>query len=481
MDCCSGERPELSIEDLLPAARRDFGIFVELAFPVLHGGQALVHADYLDLVVALLTRVREGKYPRLVINLPPGYMKSMLVSVMYVAWRLGVDPTWKVVCISYGDDLAHRLSVLTRTLMSSTLYRATFPGTVLEKKAEDQLTTTQGGYRYATQVHSDITGFRPRDIIIDDPIEPEDGTRELVKEKLRSWVESSVKPRLEDPPTGSIILVMHRVAPDDLSATFIQQGAYCLPLPLIAETVEKYIYKNQVIFHRQPGDRLNPSRTTAEEVERLRLETPPRVWEPLYQQRPRLGGSGMLSLARLSRYQELPTAELIIHSWDIGATITGNASVCTKWGVARDPDGKDVAFLFDVIKMKVELPDVRAAIKAQDMIDKPDLIIVDHRGAGIGVYQDLRRSGYGHVFEAGTSADSLDSKIDRFGSASLAFYDGNVAFPESACWLDELHYDLATFPELKEFDLIDSITQFVAYMPTALMYARQKHRPNALG
>ena len=56
-------------------------------------------------------------------------------------------------------------------------------------------------------------------------------------------------------------------------------------------------------------------------------------------------------------------------------------------------------------------------------------------------------------------------------------YDGVVKFPVSAPFLDDVLYALATFPELKEFDLIDSITQLVAFMPRALMLARQKHRP----
>ena len=53
-------------------------------------------------------------------------------------------------------------------------------------------------------------------------------------------------------------------------------------------------------------------------------------------------------------------------------------------------------YLIDVIRLKLELPDVRAAIKAQDKLDKPDLIVIDHRGVGIGVYQELRKAGYRH-------------------------------------------------------------------------------------
>ena len=232
---------ELQVEDLYALARCDFGTFVELAFPILHPGKKLVHAPYLDVLVALMESCAAGRKPRVIVNLPPGFMKSMLISIMYVAWRLGVDPTLKFVCISYGDDLAHKHSASTRKLMQSPVYRAIFPGTVLDKKAEDWLTTTKGGYRYATAVGSDITGFRPTEIIVDDPIEPEKGSSELAKEKLRSWISSSVLTRFEDNAKNVFILVMHRVAPDDLAGTLqAQDGYFTLSLPLVAEKEETF-------------------------------------------------------------------------------------------------------------------------------------------------------------------------------------------------------------------------------------------------
>ena len=204
---------ELQVEDLYASARGDFGTFVELAFLILHPGKTFVHAAYLDVLFALMEDCAAGREPRVIVNLPPGFMKSMLISIMYVAWRLGVDPTLKFVCISYGDDLAHKHSASTRTLMQSPEYRAIFPGTVLDKKAEDWLTTTKGGYRYATAVGSDITGYRATEIIVDDPIEPEKASSELAKEKIRSWISSSVLTRFEDNAKNVFILVMHRVTP----------------------------------------------------------------------------------------------------------------------------------------------------------------------------------------------------------------------------------------------------------------------------
>lgn len=478
MIAASSSEPALSLQDLCALARRDFGVFVELTFPVLHPVARLEPADYLDLLFEVLTAVREDAYRRVVINLPPGFMKSMLVSIMFVAWRLGIDPSWKVVCISYGDDLAHKHSAATRLLMQSPMYQAIFPETVLQKKAEDHLTTTKGGYRYATAVGSDITGFRPHTIIIDDPMEPEAAVSELAKERLRAWVLSSVLTRFEDPSRGALLLVMHRLAPDDLSATIGGwDAALVIALPLVAEQEETFYDRNDaILMRRTPGDSLNPQRWTAAAIARLKSEIPPHVFASQYQQRPTSGGSGLLSPERLRRYTKAPKFDLQIHSWDVGATVGGNPSVCTKWGIARDADGHDVAYLTDVIKLRIDIPDLRAAIKTQDGADKPDLIIIDHRGVGLPLFQDLQRDGYCHVVRC-SERGAMDGKLQYFALASLAFYDGAIAFPTNARWIEEVIYALASFPDLKEFDLVDSITQLASTLPRALMYARRRLRP----
>ncbi len=143
---------EAAIDDLIQLARIDFGIFVALVFPVLHGGKNMVPASYVNLIVEALMRTTRGGRRRLIFNLPPGYMKSTLITVLYTAWRMGVNPSEKIICISYGDDLSHDLSRKTRQVMQSPLYRKIFPGTALDKKAEDKITTTKGGQRYATAV-----------------------------------------------------------------------------------------------------------------------------------------------------------------------------------------------------------------------------------------------------------------------------------------------------------------------------------------
>ncbi|MFN4140470.1 MAG: hypothetical protein ACK4HL_01405 [Aestuariivirga sp.] len=239
----------------------------------------------------------------MLINLPPRHMKSIITSVLFTAWCLGRNPAAKFICISYSDDLAHDLSNLTRRVLRSPLYRLIVPNVQLEKSAEDYIRTTAGGFRYATSVGSTITGFGADIIIIDDPLQPEDILAESAKRKYRSWLGSSVLTRFNDQNKGALIMVMHRLAPDDPSADFEGGADTILRFPLIAEADEKsYEYKGRVIYRRKAGELLNPALMSAETVDRLRHMLPPHVFASQYQQRPVVGGSGMYSVDQWPRY-----------------------------------------------------------------------------------------------------------------------------------------------------------------------------------
>lgn len=477
------------LDALIEFARADFMCFVELTFGVLHPGQELDYADYLGLLTRLLMRVEAGRYRRLLVNLPPRHMKSMIVSVLYVAWRLGRDPTMRFITISYGDDLAHDHSALARTLMKSDIYKLIFPGTVLDKHAVDYVRTTKGGYRYATSVGSDITGFGADEIIVDDPMQPDDAASERAKERVRSWLFSSVLTRFNDPTTGALILVMHRLAPDDLSATLEPNSDYVLKLPMVAEKTEKFTWEGRTIFHRGPGEVLNPSRISPEAAAELKRSLPGHVWDGQYQQRPTAGGSGMLSVDRFCRFDlaKPPRFELIMHSWDIGATIGGNASVCTKWGLAPNTEKKEGLYLTQVLSVRLELPEVLAAIKAEFDRDQPALVVIDERGVGIGIVQQLERAGYKNITYSSRTSEPIrlassgatrpsDSKIERFGRAILRIDEGQVLIPTAAPWLDRFLYEVSAFPNISDNDQVDSMSQVVANFDSAISQARRNKR-----
>src|SRR5208337_3154915 len=98
-------------------------------------------------------------------------------------------------------------------------------------------------------------------------------------------------------------------------------------------------------------------------VEHLRRTIPPHIFEAHYQQNPLYGGSGICSIDRLARYAEAPPFELLIHSWDIAATKGGgDHTVCAKFGLAKDREGRDILYLIGIVRTRVELPDVRELI-----------------------------------------------------------------------------------------------------------------------
>ena len=118
-----GESAALGAGNLIRLARLDFGVFAVLMFPELHDGKQMVPAPYVNLMAEASMAVRDGGETRFIFNLPPGHMKSLIVSVLFTAGLLGVEPAKRILCISYGEDLTRQLSRQTRRVMTSGLYR----------------------------------------------------------------------------------------------------------------------------------------------------------------------------------------------------------------------------------------------------------------------------------------------------------------------------------------------------------------------
>jgi hypothetical protein len=130
--------------------------------------------------------------------------------------------------------------------------------------------TTKGGHRLATAVGGAVAGFRAELTIIDDPMQPDEVASELKKQGLRDWYSGVVEQRLV--PGGAMIVVMHRLAPDDFTATLLEKGGWFhIALPLIAVEQITYTYRSgRDSWTRKPGDLLSPGWTTPQAVEDIR-------------------------------------------------------------------------------------------------------------------------------------------------------------------------------------------------------------------
>src|SRR5437660_10922712 len=99
--------------------RQDLGTFAARCFQDLNPQTELAMNWHLEVIAAKLTAVREGKIRRLIINLPPRHLKSLMASIAFPAWCLGHDSSAQILSVSYAQDLADKLARDCRSIMTS--------------------------------------------------------------------------------------------------------------------------------------------------------------------------------------------------------------------------------------------------------------------------------------------------------------------------------------------------------------------------
>jgi antitoxin Phd len=86
-------------------------------------------------------------------------LRSLLASVAFPAWCLGHDPSAQILCVSYAQDLADKLSRDCRHILASDWYRAIFPTRLSPQRAAvPEFDTTAQGCRLATSVGGVLPG-----------------------------------------------------------------------------------------------------------------------------------------------------------------------------------------------------------------------------------------------------------------------------------------------------------------------------------
>jgi len=91
------------IKDLSPREynailRSDLGYFAERCFGELNPQAAFLPNWHIEVIAAKLAAVAQGKIQRLIINLPPRHLKSLIASIAFPAWCLGHNPPVRQLC-----------------------------------------------------------------------------------------------------------------------------------------------------------------------------------------------------------------------------------------------------------------------------------------------------------------------------------------------------------------------------------------------
>ena len=413
------------------ARRRDFLSFVKMCFDLLTPGTSLMMARHIEGLAYHLEQVRLGRIKRLIINLPPRYLKSLITSVAFPAYVLGHDPTKRVIVASYGSGLAVSLANDCRKIISSPRYKMVFPGLQISrmKNTEDEIVTTRGGFRLATLVDGALTGRGGDIIIIDDPLKSSDAFSESKRDHVNAWYRSTLLSRLDDKQKGAIIIVMQRLHDDDLCG-FVLKNSHdwvVLNFPAIAREDELIQIGEGRFHHRRIGDVLHPERESKTDLDKIRSEQGEDIFAAQYQQCPSQPTGHLFKLENIQRYDSLPIrtkSHCVIQSWDTAnkADAHNDYSACATLLV----DDRGNYYVIDVLRVRLLYHQLKAQALAQAQKHGPDTILIEEAGLGRTLVKELKAAGLPTV---GVVPEG--DKLTRASIQVEKFAKGQVFFPTS--------------------------------------------------
>ena len=268
------------------------------------GAKALINWHH-DLMSQALQDVIDLKIDRLIITLPPGYTKTELATINFMARGLAINPRARFLHLSYSDALTLLNSSVTRDIVKSEQYQAMWPTAIRADTNSKKLWWTEsGGGVYAASMAGQVTGFRAgqmEDIdtkftgamIIDDPLKPDDAfTVEL--QKVNERYNTTAQSRLAHQKIP-VIVIMQRIDYNDLAGYLLRGGSgekwHHLNLP-IEFPADNYPVENTYgipIPYTPPGAVLWEAKHNLADIEILKAK--PRVFKSQYKQNPEKGDS----------------------------------------------------------------------------------------------------------------------------------------------------------------------------------------------
>jgi predicted phage terminase large subunit-like protein len=478
---------EFTPQDLRLFQRNDLPAFIHGSFAQLHPQTPYLHNWHIDVIADRLEGVRSGRIKRLIITVPPRSLKSIAVSVGFVAYVLGHDPSKRIICASYGQELANKLARDTMTVMQSPWYMGLFGSQIAKRSAVADFETHKRGGRMATSVGGILTGRGGDILIVDDAMKPDEAMSDVLRNRANTWYDETLYSRLNDKKTGAIILIMQRLHLDDMVGHVLEKEKWeVVHLPAIAETTETWHYTalgRPRVYVRKEGEALHPAREPLEALEAIRNNLGSYAFSSQYQQAPVPFGGAFVKSDWFQFYQpgELPERfDSVLQSWDTAskATETADFSVCTTWGIKRNK-----IYLLDVFRARMDYPELKRKVKELADAHHANVILIEDKASGQQLCQELHRENLSAIKPITPTTD----KFSRLMAQTAQIENGTVKFPKEAKWLDAYLSELLVFPQGKHDDQVDSTSQALEYLATVgaepgiLGYYRMMYEAQQLG
>ena len=481
--------------------------FVRQAWHTIEPGAEYTHGWHIDFIAEHLEAITNGEelpdgkpYNRLLINIPPGTMKSLIVNVFWPAWEWGPKNMahLRYVCAAHKvENLSARDSRRMRQMILSDWYQARWGDRVKMSKDQNEklnFTNSAGGFRIATAMTS-LTGIRGDRVLIDDPHSVDSAMSETQREaEVQTFLEA-IPTRLNNPKHSAIVVIMQRLHESDISAVILDKnlGYDHIMLPMRYDPSRamptKLGYEDP---REEEGELLFPERFPLDVVERDENVMGPYATAGQFQQIPEPRGGGVIKREwwQLWERDAFPPCEYIIASLDTAYTTKAenDYSAMTVWGVFSGGDQKAIATKVidkngDVIsaierKYTEEHPKVMMMFAWQERLElhslvekvsdtmrrfKVDLLLIENKAAGHSVAQEIRRL-FGHEDWGVQLTDPKGvDKLSRLYAIQHLFAEGLIYAPDRQ-WADTVIGQVASFPKGKHDDLVDTVSMALSHL-----------------
>lgn len=441
-------------------ASRSLKQFVKQAWHVLEADSEFQDNWHIDAVCQHLEAVTDGRIPRLIINVPPGHMKSLTVCVFWPAWAWINRPHLRFLFASYSSDLSRRDNIKTNILLTSQWYQQRWGDKCqIIKGTEAKIVNSKMGFRIASSTGGVGTGERVHFSVNDDLLRANDAhslpMRKQAIEHLRAMSTRGV-----DPKTYGQVLIMQRLHEADPAGWAMANGQWehlCLP----AEYEPNRPCKTSLGFEDPrtvEGELLWPARFPSQVLAEAKKSLGSFGFASQFQQRPSPDGGGIFKREWWRYYSAAPSEFLqIVQSWDT-AFKTGqenDQSVCTTWGIASNG-----YYLLDRWAGKLEYPELKRQAVALRNRWLPNTVLIEDKASGQSLLQELRRETDLPLIGINPDRD----KTARAYAVTPQIESGNVYLPQNAEWLSDFMDEFDQFPNGLHDDQVDSVTQALGWL-----------------
>ena len=436
--------------EILRLVKRDFLAFAKVALRELKGIQ-VSNDRYIEFLAGYLMAFGEGSIKRMILNLPPRHLKSLLATVCFGAWTLAQNPSARLMIVSYAQELADEIARSIRDVLQAKWFKMSFDTRIKKGHARvNNFATTAGGQVYASSIDGRLTGFGADIILIDDPNSISDAG---YPDRLQRTIDvffTTIENRLDNPQDGRILLTAHRIHECDLSAALLETNGWThVALPLIADRTRTH----QTAYgpwRRRKNELLRANSFSKKKLKEMRLKP---SFDLLYQQ----GVEGqLLPSLRPKHFLRFDLREVrnLPHFLSIDPGTSDHEdrsfSVIEVWAA----DGVNL-FLVDLFRERCNFSRLLAVTKKFVGRYSGAPVLIEQTANGPALFSALAERRQIRAYPI----IPRDSKAARFGRHLAKIIAGQVFVLNNAPFAEKFIDEFVGFPFRRHADQVDAFTQ----------------------